>query len=95
VYTVSDGDGHSDTMDEYSERGEYYYAEDVNTEVARLEGELEARTSLLMACLSPIEDEFPVTEKNLTDCIKSVLNGEPAQDAVSKYLLEKERSEEG
>lgn len=36
VYSVPDGDGHSDQMDEYSERGEYYYADDVDAEIERL-----------------------------------------------------------
>jgi hypothetical protein len=36
VYSVSDGDGHFDQMDEYSERGEYYYADDADREIKRL-----------------------------------------------------------
>lgn len=42
VYSVDDGDGHSDQMDEYSERGEYYYAADVDTEIVRLQAEIRA-----------------------------------------------------
>ena len=41
VYTVSDGDGYSDTMDEYSDTGQYYYADDVDAEIKRLKSELQ------------------------------------------------------
>lgn len=54
VYSVSDGDGHFDQMDEYSERGEYYYAEDVDREIGQYRKALEMiRDGKIPQAMSP------------------------------------------
>jgi len=53
AYRADDGDGHFDEMDEYSPNGKFYYADDVDKEI----GKLQKKNEKLRRALEHIRDD--------------------------------------